>query len=69
MNNDLAQISKSGGIYRTLALLSILALKPAVNGTASVCRNKGILQMRSFNGVHRREGQMHSSIEIEGRKG
>jgi len=32
MNNDLAQMSKSGGIYRTLALLSILSIKRRVNG-------------------------------------
>jgi len=36
MNFDLAQMSKSGGIYRTLALLSILSLKPAHNGKSAV---------------------------------
>ena len=35
MNFDLAQMSKSGGIYRTLALLSILSLKPAHNGKSA----------------------------------
>jgi len=31
MHNDLAQISKAKGIYRTLALLSILSPMPDVN--------------------------------------
>jgi hypothetical protein len=31
MHKDLAQISKAQGIYRTLALLSILSPKPAGN--------------------------------------
>jgi hypothetical protein len=33
MHNDLAQMSKAKGIYRTLSLLAILSHKPVASGT------------------------------------
>ena len=40
MHNDLAQMSKAKGIYRTMALLAILSPKPAMNKTSKYSPEK-----------------------------
>jgi len=40
MHNDLAQMAKAKGIYRTLGLLAILSPKPAMNKTSKCSLKK-----------------------------